>query len=159
MAIASISSNYIGRKKDISIFQYPDASKLGEQTVAPKFGKSARFCTGVQKVVQAYAVILMTNLSSQENYPSFGTDFLYTLQGGISPVDSLLAAQVFNIASYKAVSTLKTYQASNDSIPLDEQIASAELTNISLYGGQAAFDVTIKTEAGDNVEFIVPLPK
>ena len=74
-------------------------------------------------------------------------------------MDSLLAAQIFNIASYNALNTLKTYQIGKDDIPLDEQIASAELTNISLYGSLAAFDVTIKTEAGDNVEFIVPLPK
>lgn len=159
MPASSISSNYSGRKKDISIFQYPDAALLGEQTVAPKFGKNARFCTGVQKIVQAYAVILMTNISSQVNYPGFGTNFLYTLQGGVSPVDYLRASQIFNLASYDALGSLKAYQSNRGDIPLDEQIASAELTNISLYGGQAAFDVTIKTEAGDNVEFIVPLPK
>lgn len=159
MAVASISSNYIGRRKDISILQYPDASVIDAQTVAPVFGRTTRMCTGTQKLVQRYAIILLTNINSQENFPSFGTNFLYPLRAGISPVDNLQATQIFKLASYTAVNTLKRYQIDNPDIPLDETISTAELTDISVYGGSASFEVTIKTEAGDTIDFVVPIPK
>ena len=76
MAIAGITSDYTGRKRDISILQYPDAAILDAQTVTPSFGKNARFCAGVQSLVQKYAIILLTNLGSQEMYPNFGTNYL-----------------------------------------------------------------------------------
>lgn len=159
MAIATTSSNYIGRRKDISILQYPDASGVEAQTVFPVFGKTTRMCAGVQKLVQKYAIILLTNINSQENFPTFGADFLYPLQAGISPVDNLQATQIFKLASYNAVNTLKRYQIDNPDIPADETILAAELTNISVYGGAVSFEVTIRTEAGDAIDFVVPIPK
>jgi hypothetical protein len=84
---------------------------------------------------------------------------MYTLRAGISPVDQLRAAQVFNLASYDAVKTLKNYQIDHPEMPLDEQIASATLSSITLHGGLASFDVSITTEAGSTIDFVVPLPK
>lgn len=159
MAVASVSSNYTLRRKDISILQYPDPLFVGSQDVYPVFGRNARFCTGAQKLVQRYAIILLTNLTSQEKFPDFGTNLLYTLKAGISPVDQLRAAQIFDLASYDVLTTMKVYQSQNPSIPADEKIARATLTNLSLLGGAVAFEVTIITEAGDNLEFVIPLPK
>ena len=157
MAIAKLTTNYTGRKKDISILQYPDASKPEAQDVSPKFGKSPRFCAGVQKLVQRYTIILLTNLNSQPDYPSFGTKFLYTLKAGIAPTDKLMARQVFQLASYSTVNTLKEYQTKNIVAP-DESIKSATLKNISLYGGYVSFDVILTTDAGSSIDFLVPLP-
>jgi phage baseplate assembly protein W len=159
MAITSISSNYVGRKKDISILQYPDASISDTQTVAPKFGKISRHCTGVQKLLQSYTVMLLTNIESQLNYPNFGTNLMAKLSAGISPVDKLAATQLFELASYETVLALKSYQHYRTDIPDDELIVSATLSDIALQGGFAAFEVSIRTEAGDAVEFVVPLPK
>lgn len=153
------NTNYTGRTRDVSILQYPDATKVDAQTVLPSFGKVSRFCAGVQKLIQKYLIILFTNLDSQTYYPSFGTNLLYTLKAGISPVDSLAAAQIFNLASFEAVNTLKAYQATNETLATDEQLASAELTNITLIGGFVSFEVTLTTVAGEAIDFIVPLPK
>lgn len=158
MGIANITSNYSGRLRDISILQYPDASIIEAQDVLPKFGKSARFCTGVQKLVQRYTILLLTNLGSQTKYPDFGTAFLYTLQGGTDPTDSLLASQIFADANYITVNTLQYFQSQVAS-PEDERIVRATLNNVSLFGGYAAFDVAITTASGDVLDFVVPLPK
>jgi hypothetical protein len=158
MAITGTTTDYTGRKKDISVLQYPDGAISGPQPVVPAFGKVTRFCTGIQKLAQKYAVILMTNVSSQENYPEFGTSLLYTLKRGISPTDRLAASQIFRLASYIAVQAIKSYQIDRSDIPSDERIVNAELTDLVLYGGYAAFDVTITTEAG-SLKYIVPLPK
>lgn len=160
MAVSgTISSNYVGRKKDISILQYPDASKADSQLVATSFSKSGRFCAGVQKLIQRYTIILLTNLDSQPLYPAFGTNLLYRLRQGLPPTDRLLASQIFNTASFSAVRVLSEYQNRHIETPLDECITRATLTNISLAGGSVSFAVTITTKAGDIVEFIVPLPK
>jgi len=137
----------------------PDAMLAGPQNIAVSFGKNGQFCAGLQKIIQKYTIILLTELGSQPNYPTFGTDFLNVLQGGFSPIDSLRASQIFNLASYVAVNALKTYQASRDDIPDDERIVSATLTNISLYNGSVAFDVAIATEAGSAMNFLIPLPR
>jgi hypothetical protein len=159
MGIASITSNYIGRKKDISIFQYPDPSTADAQTVNPKFGNISRYCTGVQKLLQNYTVMLLTNIGSQINYSDFGTNLMLQLTAGISPVDKLAATQLFEIASYETVTKLKNYQHYRTDIPEDEMLVDATLTDITLQGGLVAFEVAITTEAGDSVEFVVPVPK
>jgi len=159
MSISRITSDYTGRTKDISILQYPDASIVDTQTVLPQFGKNVRFCSGVQKLVQRYTIILLTNINSQPEFPDFGTSLLFTLSAGISPVDKIMAAQIFNFASYTAVQTLRNYQSGRPNIFIDEKIVTATLQNVGLYGGFAAFDVQITTEAGVSVPFLVPLPK
>lgn len=157
MAIKNITTDYTGRKKDISILHSPDASSPDTQDVAPKFGKSVAFCGGVQSLVQRYMVLLLTNVNSQPLYPEFGVNFLHTLQQGISPVDRLAAAQIFTLASYSAVVQLQAYQSTKRDIPTDERIANAQLLRMSLLGGYVAFDVKINTEAGESVDFVVPL--
>jgi hypothetical protein len=159
MSISKITSDYTERTKDISILQYPDASIIDTQTVLPQFGKHARFCSGVQKLAQRYTIILLTNITSQPEFPTFGTSLLFTLKSGISPVDRITAGQIFNLASYKAVEALRAYQSGKSSLHADEKIVNASLVNVGLYGGYAAFDVKINTEAGTSVPFLVPLPK
>jgi hypothetical protein len=159
MSVSNITSDYTGRAKDISILQYPDASLVDAQTVLPRFGKHARFCAGVQKLVQRYTIILLTNVTSQPEFPAFGTSLLFTLKSGISPVDKITAGQIFNFASYQAVEVLRAYQSGKQDLPSDEKIVNASLVSVGLYGGYAAFDVKINTEAGESVPFLVPLPK
>jgi hypothetical protein len=131
----------------------------GPQTVLPAFGKTGSFCTGVQKLLQRYAVILLTNVGSQPNFKTFGTEFLYTLNAGISPVDKLAARIVFMLANHTAVLALRAYQINHPEIPADERIITAKLDDITLYAGFAGFDVSVATEAGDIIDFVVPLPK
>lgn len=159
MAVIGTSTDYTGRKKDISIFQSPDALKLGAQDVSPKFGKTTKACAGVQKLIQRYAIMLLSSVNSQPNFKDFGTAFMPTLTAGISPTDKLAAAQIFASANYTTVLALKAYQKKNQEIPLDERIAKAVLDSITLSGSYASFNIKIYTEAGDNVTFLIPIPK
>jgi hypothetical protein len=153
------STNYTGRKKDINVLRSPDATVYGPQNVTVGFGKRPQYCAGLQKLIQRYVIVLLTNIGSQPNFPEFGTDFLYSLHGRTAPVDNLKASQIFNLASYDAVTLLKAYQAERDDIPDDERIVSAALVDIALSVDSAAFDVQITTEAGTSTSFLVPLPK
>jgi hypothetical protein len=159
MAIATQTTDYSGRTRDVSILQYPNSASVDAQEVFPRFGVPSRFCAGPQKLIQRYMILLLTNIGSQEFFPGDGCPFLWTLQAGISPVDNITATQIFTQANYKTVLTLKNYQVNHPNDPLDEQLASANLLGISLQGGYASFDVKLTTLAGSTVNFLVPLPK
>jgi hypothetical protein len=159
MAIALQTSDYTGRKKDLSILQYPNVTVPDGVEVAPSFGSPSRFCAGVQKLIQRYTVLMLTNVNSQEYYPDFGADFLWPLQSGTDPTDSIVARQIFTLADYATVSVIKNYQIDNPDIPLDEQLDFTTLRSITLYGGYVSFDVKLTTFAGEVVDFLVPLPK
>jgi hypothetical protein len=159
MPILKETSDYTGRKKDISILQYPNTEVIDGVEVLPRFGKPSRFCAGVQKLIQRYMILMLTNINSQDYYPDFATDFLWPLQAGIGPTDNIAARQIFTLADYAAVNIIKNYQIDNPDLPLDEQLDFTTLRNISLYGSFVSFDVKLTTLAGEAVDFLVPLPK
>lgn len=158
MAISGITTNYTGRTMDISIMQKPDATLIDAQNVAILIGSTGRFCSGIQKLVQRYMILLMTAVGSQEDFPDDGTDFLPKLQNGIGVVDRLAATQTFELASYAVVNQLKEYQSKLFDQPQDEKIVSATLQNITMHGGRVSLDIRITTEAGNSAVFLIPLP-
>lgn len=159
MPIKKEITDYTNRKKDISILQYPNTTVYDGAEVFPKFGTTSRFCAGVQKLIQRYTVLMLTNINSQEYYPDFATDFLWPLQAGIGPTDNIAARQIFTLADYNAVNIIKKYQIEYPDLPLDEQLDTTFLRNLTLYGSFVSFDVKLTTLAGDAVDFLVPLPK
>lgn len=159
MSISLFSYDYTERKRDISIFQNPDFMSSDRQQVALKFGKSAKFCAGVQKLIQQYTIILMTDLGSQPSFLDFGTSLVLTLKRGISPVDKIALTQLFGLANYSVVTKLKNYYAENTDIPEDEQISSAILNDVSVRGSSVFFEIMLTTVAGEQLEFLIPLPE
>ena len=158
MAIVNKTIDYTGRKLDISVFQSTfDLGVALPVTIA--FGSPSKFCAGIQKLVQRYAILLMTDLGSQSFYPDSGVNFLGVLQSGVNPVDKIAVSQLFTLASYNVLSKLKTYQNANPTIPEDEQISNATLVNLVLSGGTVSFDVKITSMAGDSANLLLPLPK
>jgi hypothetical protein len=158
MPIRNSTTSYVGRKKDISVLQNPDGLIADPQEIALKFGERARFCAGIQKLIQRYAILLLTNIGSQKYYPDFGTDLIYKLQAGISTVDLIGATQLFNLANFEAVNTLLNYQIEDTFSPPDERISSATLSDINIISSSIYFSVTITTEALSSISFVVPLP-
>ena len=159
MPILAETTDYSERIVDVSVLQSPDATLPGGQSMAPSFGNPSRFCAGPQKLIQRYVILMLTNIGSQPEYPEFAAPFLWTLQAGISPVDTIRARQIFSIADYSVVGIIKNYQITNPNLPLDEQLASTKLLRLALGGGYAGFDVQLTTLAGSSINFLVPLPK
>jgi hypothetical protein len=151
--------DYKGRQRDISILDYPIVAAFDGVEVKPRFGASSKFCAGTQKLVQRYTLLMLTNIGSQKFYPEFGTNFLWPLQAGISPTSRLEAFQIFYLADFSAVSTIKNYQIDNPDIPEDEQLNFTELEDLVLYGSYVSFNVRLKTLAGNLSNFLIPLPK
>ena len=159
MPVSGTTTDYTGRTVDVSILQYPNALVVGARKETPSFGNPSTLCAGVQKLVQRYTIMMLTNIGSQPEYPEFAASFLWTLQAGVSPVDNIRVRQIFALADYAVVNIIKNYQINNPNLPLDEQLASTSLINLSLSTGTVEFDVQITTLAGTSVNFLVPLPK
>jgi hypothetical protein len=167
MSINTITSDYTGRKKDISILQYPNPAFSEPQNVFPSFSKTGRFCTGVQKLIQKYTILLLTNLGSQKDYPLFGTTFVQDVIFKSGALDKILATQLFVLANSAVIRAIKSYQITRDDIPEDERLSTVRLNdvvfnNITINGKtqrQVGFDIKIDTEAGDSVDYVLPLPK
>lgn len=157
MAITGSTTNYSGRKVDLHIFQGVNPNKLSP--VTPSFGKISNFCSGIQKLIQRFAIALMTDLGSQPNYPDFGTKLMSTLNNRNMLFNKADLYPIFNFAAYKVVSEFRDYQAKNYDIPDDEKLNTAYLSDIIISNDSIAFKVTIIPVSGDTTEFLIPLPK
>lgn len=157
MPIGKITTDYFGRKKDISIIKGADPNTLGKQNVTLEFGKISTYCAGVQKLIQRYMIIFLTLLGSQPKFPTFGTDFYSRLTGSnlVSRADMI---HLFNFANLTTIKTIKEHQSTKTDIPEDEQLNTAYLNSLLISGDTLSLKVVIETSAGSTVDFVVPLP-
>ena len=155
MAIKSLTTNYVGRTKDISINRGINPRLLPVQPVNLAFGRVSQFCTGVQKLVQRYMISFLTALGSQEDFPTFGTSFLLRLnQGGVTTSD---IQHLFNFANMSVGKTFKDYDKLN-TVPLDEQLYSASLVSVNVTASSVSLSIKLVCMAGETVDFVLPLP-
>ena len=161
MGIAYTTTDVSGRMQDISILKFPVQYASNGQLVvdALEFGTPSQFCVGIQKLIQRYVITLLTFLGSQTDYPTFGTGLLpyITSTNYGSSKDNVQHA--FNFANSAVLSIFRTYQASNPNLPLDEQINTAILNDITLISDAINLKISIISNAGTNVVFYIPLPQ
>jgi hypothetical protein len=157
MPITSFSNDYTGRQKDINLAHKIDPTSREKQKVSLSFGSVSSFCSGTQKLVQRYMISLLTALGSQSNTPEFGTDLLPTVTNNryVSLQD---LKHTFNFANWKVINEFRTYQNANPDLPADEQLNTATLSSLNVNKGVVHFQITLLTLAGDEIEFLVPLP-
>lgn len=158
MAITGFTTNFTGRTLDINVLKVASYTNGQLQPTTVAFGNPSQYITGIGKLVQKYAILFLTKLGSQVNYSNFGTDFLNTLSVGSSGISRLGVNHVFNFANLDVLGVLKPYQATNPSIPTDEQLQSAKLTSFSYDAGVLNMNIAITSVAGENLTFILPIP-
>ncbi len=159
MAVSSVTTDYSGRQKDVFIFHGINPYSPDRLTVTPKFGKVSGFCAGVQKLVQRYAISLLTQTGSQEDFPDFGSSLLTEAANGHRGISIEDIRHIFNFANAKVVVAFREYQAENPDLPLDEQLDYAILENVEVSGDYLSLDIRISTLSGDSVPVVLPLPK
>jgi len=156
MAISKITTDYSDRKKDLHIFQ--GVNPKGTAAITPSFGKISNYCTGIQKLIQRYAICLLTSLGSQPNYPEFGTRLVNQTFNSSLLVNQVDFVLIFGIANTAVIKMFKEFQR-NNAAPPDEQLASARLKGISVQNGGLVLEITIYPMQSTPVNFILPLPK
>lgn len=156
MAVRNIIKNYAGRTLDVNISGNLDPLSSDVQPMGLRFGALSTKCAGVQKLIQRYAIILLTSKGSQKNNPDFGSDLIPTLLGG-NFINAGELVHTFSLASWSVVQRLRAYQVANPGAPLDEQINTAVLTDYKVQGTTVQFNVKIHTQAGEIIDFILPV--
>ena len=157
MPIRNIIQDYTGRKRDLNIAFGIDPTNPNRQIVDLSFGKLSTFCAGVEKLIQRYMILFLTAVGSQLNYPTFGTDFANVLySSNLKSREDML--HTFNFANFNVLTILEKYQTDNPGLPLDEQISTASLNEFEVSGDKLSVSIKILTLAGENVDFLIPLP-
>jgi len=156
MSISGVTTDYTGRKKDINIFGYKNPSIQQTSMATLSFGPTSSYCAGVQKLIQRYVIMFLTNLGSQQFYPDFGTSFVPSLSASQSGTD---LTHVYVFANKLVIDNFRAYQSTHTDLPLDEQIQTVLLNSISYENGIMNLSITFLTLSGDTVDYILPLPQ
>ncbi len=159
MAITGVTTNYSNRQKDVNIFFGTNPYTDVITPVKVEIGKISSFVAGIQKLIQRYAISLLTDIGSQTNFAEFGTDLLQNLSSG-SLVGIADLRHKFNFANRKVVNVFLAYQTANPSLPDDEKILSVTLQNVVLdkAKGMVSLVIALTAVSGDKTKFLLPLP-
>lgn len=134
----------------------PESVRLGISATAG----GSRAVTGIQKLVQRYSAVLLTELGSVGFDSLFGTNLVPNLAQGVSR-SAAGVSNAFNFASADAVDVLKAEDSdlAYGETPDDERIVSATLLDFSVDTsiGAVYLDVQLESAAGTSYTYKMPV--
>ena len=155
--ISGTTTDYTGRQTDILILRGANVNTANAVQTTIEFGSPSSMCAGVQKLMQRYAISMLTILGSQQNFASFGTTLMSSLQNAGGQTTSDLN-HLFNYANLTVVTNFRNYQANNPSNFPDEQLNTATLNSVDISGNSVRLNISIVSVAGTTVQFLLPIP-
>ena len=145
-----------GETYDLLMMSFSEGFPVGAVTF--EFGNTPRKITGIQKVVQTFLKILLTNKGSDIVYPSLGTEFpSLTVNTNISYTDSDLysaIASAIKDASDQAKEILNV-----PGIAVESQLRSVELRGLFMQNSTMNIALRITSEAGIQGNIAMPFPE
>lgn len=153
----AVITNYSGRAVDLFIFY--GAQPVGDQLIRPGFGEegSGNQTTGIQKLMQKWAILFLTETGSMEYHPDLGTRFLTVAsQGGLRDLETVRSE--FRLAARRVEAALAAVES--DDMPADERLQGAVLASANLDRAQGLLQMTVNitSEAGADRDIILPVP-
>lgn len=157
-----ISTDYSGRQVDLEHFQavqQPVGSVRLTKTLART---QPRVVAGLQKLVQRYAVLLLSQIETIYLAPEQGTDFLQRiLRGGGRSRGHIL--QTFAFASSDVIAQLRQDdgdEALFGPVQSDEQIKQAQLLDYSvdIPTSTLSLSIYIENQLGTGTKYLLPVP-
>jgi hypothetical protein len=152
----SVSTDYSNRTVDMFIFY--GAAPTGDQLISPGFGEgSGKQTTGIQKLMQRWAILFLTEQGTMEYHLDLGTRFLtLASQGGLRDLETVRSE--FRLGARRVENTLAELET--DDMPADERLQSADLASAVLdkAAGKLRMTVNITSEAGTDRDIILPVP-
>ena len=140
---------------DILMFQVSGPFPNGIVTLS--FGQTPRSITGVQKVSQTFAKVLMTVRGSDPFNPNLGTTFLENALNGNFGRNQTEANILISDAVSDAEYQVKSLLSGGDD--LASQLREARLINLKVIDQGVVLEVRIVTEEGDQANVAIPFPR
>lgn len=154
--VSSILEKELGRRPtNQEIRDYASSHRDKYGSVGPKI------CSGMEKVVQRYAKLLLTDLGSVMFDQELGNDLISSIRLG-KVYSTAWMTQLFNEANRNALNAMIMDDNDTDEFgtpPDDERIESAELVDLEIDQSSATvrIHVRISTVAGEEYEYVVPV--
>jgi phage baseplate assembly protein W len=150
------TKDYSGRTVDVEFLQHVStpATLIG-LTKTLRHDNMTRRVTGLQKLAQRYALILLTPRSTLPMYPEYGTDLVTYIQNGAVNTRAQLAS-LFSFANSLAMQQLAVEV--QDSDPDDEVLDTAELEDydIDYPTSTVLLKVRLTSLAGESYTYVIP---
>lgn len=147
--------DYAGRTVDLLLLK--TVIRPFDQRVAPVVTEVPMLVSGIEKLVQRYALLFLTELGSVMNSPDEGTEFLTYLSHGKIYDESSLKSSAAR-ADNRASRQIKQEDSALET-PDDEALASSEIMNVSFDRTRASVTVTVRitTLAGESYTYVTPI--
>ena len=152
------TTDYTGRTVDLLLLKTvltPSRDVIVDANVP----KSPHSVTGIEKLVQRYALLFLTQLGSIRNRPSEGTELMIKLRRGQLLDESSVRAEAA-LANRTVMKQIRSEDNSLDTPP-DEALASSEVKDVTVdrTSSEITITVSLTTESGETYVYVTPLPK
>lgn len=153
------TKSYAGRQVDIEALKHVE-KMLRIQRVHPDVNTDPRIVAGIEKAVQRYAKLFLTEIGSMKLSPNVGSRLVSRARNG-SIANYAVLDSLYATANRNAVLAIRA-DDENDAfgeIPDDERIVNVRLVEMLLDRKTATIKihVFIETASGDTYTFIIPV--
>ena len=148
--------DYAGRTIDLLLLKTV-IRPVSETIVDPDVAHVPMATTGIEKLVQRYALLFLTKLGTVKNSPEEGSEFMQSLGRGMIYDENTLKAEAAKANSLVS-RQIRKEDASIETAD-DEALDSATVTDLRLDRATQSVivQVTIVTRAGESYTYITPI--
>ena len=139
---------------DVNIQIVPNAAYEGMAFYA--FGQRRSLgVRGINKLVNMFARFLLTPIGTDSVDLTFGTVLPRLIGSNVALAD---AQEVLQVAVTTTIDAIQAFQAGRDSVPDDERLASAEVTQFLLIEEAPGFaaQILIRNTANETMSVVLP---
>lgn len=150
------TTDYSGRTVDLLVLQLV-STPVSEKVVRPDVSKFPHMTTGIEKLVQRYTQLFLTQRGSVRNRPGEGSDFMTLLgAGNIYDINTLTVAA--SAANKTVMDQIRTEDAVLDT-PGDEALEASSIKDLAIDRAKATVYVTVRldTVAGESYVYTTPV--
>jgi hypothetical protein len=152
--------DYSGRQVDIELLQSIAQPVELQQVSVSSVTQTPKIVTGIQKLVQRYASLILQVLGTTHFDQENGSELLRMLMAGVIQNRGRLQ-NAFAISNNQVVRQLRKDDIQTEiygTLPEDEQLANAQLLDYDIDFPTATIYLRIRltSQAGDSLVFIVP---
>lgn len=151
-----VNTNYTGRTVDLSIFEGAQAD--GAQQLTLDFTDGGDVITGIEKLVQTFVFLFLTEQGSIRYDPTVGSSFVTALRLGQIRNEGNVQEQ-FNLAA-EVIRQVMSLASDAAGSPPDETYAGATLLSFDLNTAESklSLEIQITSLAGATRQIYLPIP-